>query len=184
MKYSTNEHFEFMGFCCKIFCRWTFYILQFWDFATKYFANEHSAFLGFYCEIFYWWTFWNSKNYIVSNLHSDLWDFLLQNILQVNILHFWNLEDFAVNSLPKGLHFLLRNFYKGTFCTSEKVNWRILLKGNSDLQQYSNDETFLLASKASFFVPNFWFLRGCRARITSIKKMIETLWANEGIFLF
>ena len=38
------------------------------------------------------------------------WNFLLRNILQVSILHFKNLANSTVNSLPKDLHFVFWNF--------------------------------------------------------------------------
>ena len=57
-----------------------------------------------------------------------------------------------MNSLPKDLYFLPRDFYRGTFCTSGKVYWKILHRGNNYSKQYSNDESFPLASIASFFL--------------------------------
>ena len=103
--------------------------------------------------------------------------------MQMNILHFWNSVDSAANSLPKDLHFLLQNFCRGTFCTSGKVYWGILCKGNSDLQKYSNDESFPLVAMASFFVSRFWFLGGSRARITSVKeKWLKPCEGMKGFF--
>ena len=64
---------------------------------------------------------------------------------------------------------------KGHFALLEKSAEGILCGGNSDLQQFSNDESFPLVAMASFFVSSFWFLRGSRARIISMEKMIETL---------
>ena len=64
---------------------------------------------------------------------------------------------------------------KGHFALLEKSAEGILCGGNSDLQQFSNDESFPLVAMASFFVSSFWFLRGSRARIISMEKIIETL---------
>ena len=55
---------------------------------------------------------------------------------------------------------------KGHFALLEKSAEGILCGGNSDLQQFSNDESFPLVAMASFFVS----LRGSRARITSMEE--------------
>ena len=124
-----------------------------------------------------------------------------------NVLYFWNSADSAVNSPPKDLYFLLQNFCEQTFCTSKiqqillwavcrkicTFSYEISAEGHFALLekfaegysteeiviQYINDESFPLAAMASFFV----FLRGSRARITSMKeKWLKPCEGMKGFF--